>query len=186
MNCVRFCFGAVCDFCLCMKYFGNRWTDLRQIHMEDVIDPLLRHVWMSRSVVKGQGHHGTKTAFFGAVACVRFMFGKTSLSLIRLILFVTCFRIQAAAVIMRRWRKNSTVHNKLSPLIVQADRLCSTLMVFVEYYRYSLQINVISYKLLGHYFSAVCRCLMLQIYIYCNDVRSWFPDLQVNKHIECK
>jgi len=28
-------------FCLCMKYLGNRWTDLRQIHREDVFGPSL-------------------------------------------------------------------------------------------------------------------------------------------------
>jgi len=38
-------FGAVCDsFCLCMKYLRNRWTDLRQIHTEDVFGPL-GQVW---------------------------------------------------------------------------------------------------------------------------------------------
>ena len=29
---------SVC-FCLCMKYLGNRWTDLRRIHKEDVFGP---------------------------------------------------------------------------------------------------------------------------------------------------
>jgi len=37
---------------LCMKYLSNRWTDLRQIQREDVFDPLLGQVWMSRSKVK--------------------------------------------------------------------------------------------------------------------------------------
>jgi len=54
-----------CDFlCLCIKYLRNRWTDLRQIHREDVFGPSLGPVWMSRSI---------------SAACVRFMFGKTSL-----------------------------------------------------------------------------------------------------------
>ena len=35
---------------------ADRWTDLRQIHMEDVFGPLLLRFWMSRSKVKGQGH----------------------------------------------------------------------------------------------------------------------------------
>jgi len=41
VNCVRFCFGAVSlwFFCLCMKYLGIRWTDFRQIRMEDVFGP---------------------------------------------------------------------------------------------------------------------------------------------------
>jgi len=28
-----------------MKYLGNRWTDLRQIHTEDVFGPSLGRVW---------------------------------------------------------------------------------------------------------------------------------------------
>ena len=36
-------------FCLCMKCLGNRWTDLRQIHTEDVFGPSLGQVWRSRS-----------------------------------------------------------------------------------------------------------------------------------------
>jgi len=39
-------------FCLCTKYPGNRWTDLCQIHMEDVFGSSLGWVWMSRSKVK--------------------------------------------------------------------------------------------------------------------------------------
>jgi len=66
-------FGAIslCFFCLCMKYLGNRWTDLRQIHMEDVFGPSLGRVWRSRSP-------GTKR-HFSALSCVQFMFGETSL-----------------------------------------------------------------------------------------------------------
>jgi len=46
-------FGAVCDFfCLCMKYLWNCWTDLHQIHSEDVFGPSLGRVWRSRSKVK--------------------------------------------------------------------------------------------------------------------------------------
>jgi len=46
------------------RYRGNCWMDLRQIHTEDMFGPLLAWVWRSRSVL---------------AACVRFMFGKTSL-----------------------------------------------------------------------------------------------------------
>jgi len=35
-----------------VKYLVNRWTDLRQIHMEDMFGPSLRRVWKSRSKVK--------------------------------------------------------------------------------------------------------------------------------------
>ena len=44
-------FGAVSlwGFCLCMKYLGNRWTDLHQIHKEDVFGPSLGPVWRSTS-----------------------------------------------------------------------------------------------------------------------------------------
>ena len=75
MNCVRFCFWrCLWPFCLCMKYPGNRWTDLRQIHTEDVFSPLLGRVW--RSKVKGKGHQEQKRYFrlnFGglhAVCCI--------------------------------------------------------------------------------------------------------------------
>ena len=35
LNCARFVFWrCLWLFCLCMKYLGNRWTDLRQIYME--------------------------------------------------------------------------------------------------------------------------------------------------------
>jgi len=58
--CAKFCFSAVCDFFVCfwIKYLGNGTTDLRQIHREDVVCPWLGPIWMSRSKVKGQGHHG--------------------------------------------------------------------------------------------------------------------------------
>jgi len=48
---------SVCGFCLCVN-LGNHWTDLRQIHMEDMFDSSLRRGWRSRSP-------GTKTTFFG-------------------------------------------------------------------------------------------------------------------------
>jgi len=35
-------------FCLCMKYFGNRWIDLHQIHTEDMFGPSLERVWRSK------------------------------------------------------------------------------------------------------------------------------------------
>jgi len=73
VNCRRFCFWCRQSvfFCLCMKYFGNCWTDLRHIHTVDVFGPLL-----------GQGHQGQKKWYFLALsaACVQFMFGKTSLA----------------------------------------------------------------------------------------------------------
>ena len=53
-------------FCFCTKYLANRWTDLRQIHTEDMFGPSFGRVWRSRSKV--------------SAACVRFMFGKTSLA----------------------------------------------------------------------------------------------------------
>jgi len=37
--------------CLCMKYLRNRWTDLHQIHTEDVFSASLGRVWRSRSKV---------------------------------------------------------------------------------------------------------------------------------------
>ena len=50
--------------CEISRAVGQRWTDLRQIHREDVFGPSLGWVWMSGSNVKGQGHQGRKTAFF--------------------------------------------------------------------------------------------------------------------------
>ena len=55
-------------FCLCMKYLGNRWTDLRQIYTEDVFDPSVGRPWRSRSKVKVTG---TKTIFFGTFGGLR-------------------------------------------------------------------------------------------------------------------
>ena len=42
-QCIAEVFGAVSlwFFCLCMKYLGNRQTDLHQIHAENVFDPSL-------------------------------------------------------------------------------------------------------------------------------------------------
>jgi len=40
------------SFCLCVKYLGNCWTDLHQIHTADMFGPSLRGVWRSRSKVK--------------------------------------------------------------------------------------------------------------------------------------
>jgi len=49
-------------FCLCsMIYLGNRWTNLSQIHTEDVFGSSLGQAWMSRSKVKITRD---KTAFF--------------------------------------------------------------------------------------------------------------------------
>ena len=59
-------------FCLCMKYLGNRWTDLRLARTSLKVK------------VKGQRSRSpeSKTAFFSALlaACARFMFGKTFLA----------------------------------------------------------------------------------------------------------
>ena len=48
---------SVCGFCLCMKYLGNRWTDLHQIHTEDVFGSSLGEfeVQGQRSKVKVTG-----------------------------------------------------------------------------------------------------------------------------------
>jgi len=45
---------TTCFFCMRMKYLGNGWTYLCQIHTEDVFgpSPSLGWVWMSRSKVK--------------------------------------------------------------------------------------------------------------------------------------
>jgi len=84
VNCGRFSFWRRQSvvFCLCMKYLGNRRTNLRQIHKEDVFRQSLRRVRRSRSKVEGQGHQGQRNGIFAALstACVRFMFGKTSLA----------------------------------------------------------------------------------------------------------
>ena len=63
-----------------MKYLQNRWTDLRQINMEDVVGLSLGQVWMSRSKVKGQCHRDKNDILALSATCVRFMFGKTSLA----------------------------------------------------------------------------------------------------------
>jgi len=52
------------------KYFWNRWTDLRQIHGEDVFGPSLGRVWMSRSKVKNQGHQA-QTGKTAESCCIR-------------------------------------------------------------------------------------------------------------------
>ena len=51
-------------FLFVYENLGNRWTDLRQIHREDVFGPSLGRVWRSRSI---------------SAACVQFMFVITSL-----------------------------------------------------------------------------------------------------------
>jgi len=57
------------------------WTDLHQVHTEDVFGPSLRRVWRSRSKVKSQVHQRQKRHFSAlSEACVRFMFGRTSLA----------------------------------------------------------------------------------------------------------
>jgi len=54
VNCIRFCFWALCDtFCLCMKYLRYCWTNLCHIHRKDVFvphsDELECQGWRSRS-----------------------------------------------------------------------------------------------------------------------------------------
>jgi len=69
-------FLALSDFfCLCMKYLGNRWMDLHQIHREDMFGPCLGEF-------EGQGHQGQKWHFSTllAVCMMRFMFCKTVLA----------------------------------------------------------------------------------------------------------
>jgi len=76
VNCGMFCFWH-CQSVVSLfvyDYLGNRWTNLRQIHTKDVFGPSLGWVWRSTSP-------GTNTAFLAlSAACVRFMFGKTSLA----------------------------------------------------------------------------------------------------------
>ena len=78
VNCGRFVFWCRQSmvFCLCTKYLGNRWMDLRQIQTEDVFGSSLRRVWRSSSKVKVS--RDTKYSIFWP--CMRFMFGKTSLA----------------------------------------------------------------------------------------------------------
>jgi len=47
---VLFWASLVCSFFfrLCTKYIGNRWTDLHQIHAEDVFGPSVGRVWRSK------------------------------------------------------------------------------------------------------------------------------------------
>jgi len=70
VKCGRFCFWRRQSvvFCVCMKYLGNRWTDLRQIHTEDVFRPSLGRLKVS---VKGQGHQWQNGIFrpFWRPAC---------------------------------------------------------------------------------------------------------------------
>jgi len=63
LDCGRLCFWRrrSVEFCLCVKYLGNRWTDLRQIHTEDVFDPSLGRVWRSGQRSKLTG---TKNSIF--------------------------------------------------------------------------------------------------------------------------
>jgi len=56
-------YSAVLLFvCLCAKYLLNHWTDLSQIHTEDVFGRSLGWVWMLRSKVKCQGHQGQSSS----------------------------------------------------------------------------------------------------------------------------
>jgi len=58
-------------FCLCMKYLGNRWTDLRQIHMEDVFGSSLGWLWRSMLKVKVSiNKNCIFRPFFGALRAV--------------------------------------------------------------------------------------------------------------------
>jgi len=63
---VLFLAQSVCGFLLCMKYLGNCWVDLRQIHMEVVFGPSLGRVWRSKFKVT----RDKKTSFFGPFGCL--------------------------------------------------------------------------------------------------------------------
>ena len=102
-------------FCLCMKYLGNRWTDLRHIHTR-------RRVWsVARTSlkvkVKDQRSRspGTKRRHFSAVsaACVRFMFGKTSLASSYLFIYLTWTEVLLS--LLARSIVRALVHNGLKP-----------------------------------------------------------------------
>ena len=76
--------GIVPYSSLCMKYLENRWTDLHQIHTQDVFGgPSLGRVWRSRLKLPGTKQHFSALS----AACVRFMFGKTSLAFSLIIFF---------------------------------------------------------------------------------------------------
>jgi len=79
LNFIRFCFWRCLWLFLCVKYLWNRWTDLHQIHTEDVFGPSLGRVWRSRSKAKVTRN---KTRHFLALLadCMHFVFGKTSLA----------------------------------------------------------------------------------------------------------
>ena len=72
--------------CLFMNYRGSRWTDLRQIHMEDVFGPSLGRVWMSNAKVNTYKNDIFQP--FQRPACVRFVFTKTSFASIVLLLYL--------------------------------------------------------------------------------------------------
>jgi len=132
VDCVRFffkhCLWLFVFFCLCMKYLGNCWTDLREIHREDVFGPLLGRVWMSRSKIKvirnkkhavhshypqqrrngtswlqttscsSRWHHSVAAGGVISVACMRFMFGKTSLALVLICFYFACLSLCASSL----------------------------------------------------------------------------------------
>jgi len=105
-----FCFGALSVFRLCMKYLGNRWTGL-------LSNSHGRHAWCLARVslkvnVKGQGHQGqngisgTKRYFSAlSAACVRFMFGKTSLACSFEILLINCLLLIGSKQLINRISK---------------------------------------------------------------------------------
>ena len=74
VNCGRFCFWRRQSvvFCLCIKYLRNCWTDLCQVHTEDVFCSSLRRIWRSKvKVARDKNRHFSTLA----AACVQFMFG---------------------------------------------------------------------------------------------------------------
>ena len=78
---VLFLVPSGCGFFVCVwNISGNRWTDLRQIHTEDVFCPSLRRVWRSTSKVKVTREKMAFFGPFGGLACRWFRFGKTSLA----------------------------------------------------------------------------------------------------------
>ena len=68
-------------FCLRVKYLRNGWTDLCQIHREDVFGSSLRRVWMSSVNFKGQRSRRTKDALCSAITPQQWWNGMCSLQM---------------------------------------------------------------------------------------------------------
>ena len=68
-------------FCLRVKYLRNGWTNLCQIHREDVFGSSLRRVWMSSVNFKGQRSRRTKDALCSAITPQQWWNGMCSLQM---------------------------------------------------------------------------------------------------------